>query len=306
MIKLFPVTVSYKMKPGVSRSVLIHAISRLLLCAVFFVLSDVGAETDVTQADTVSLPQAQSEDKEKGTIKPVEAGPGGGLKLESEKRAQAESLYEWHAHVLWESRYVTEGRDNLSGEGLVSVSSDFNVGEVFSVIPWLADGIGTDYREFNLSFVGGTRLTDNFLLYAGYTWLYARAQDESANDDEVSLGFVYEWTKNLSAAAVAYHSFYASGTFIETTVRYGASISQTLDYSLQAILGANDGYVIDGHDGLNHFQLRANIEYEPVKNVQLYSLVGYTRAINRDAYNYAEDETLGNFVWAGIGFIYLF
>jgi hypothetical protein len=295
------------MKITVTRSWKVPDLSKLLLCALIFVLPDVNAETDVTQDEVDTSSPEQYVDKERSdAVRPVEAGPGGGLKLESKKRGEAESLFEWHAHMLWESRYVTEGRDNLSGAGLVSISSEFNVGETISVVPWFADSPGADYREFNLSFVGGTRLTDDILLYAGYTWLYARAQDESANDDEVSLSLVYEWTENLSAAAVVYHSFNASGTFIETTVRYGASISQTVDYSLQAILGANDGYIIDGHDGLNHFQLRANVEYEPVKNVQLYALAGYTRAINRDAYNYAEDETLGNFVWGGIGFIYLF
>jgi len=282
-------------------------LSRLLLCAVFFVLPDVNAQTDITQDEAVSpLPAKSAEKKKSDAVRPVEAGPGGGLKLESKKRAESESLFKWHAHMLFESRYVTEGRDNLSGEGLVSISSDFNMGETLSIIPWLADSPGADYREFNLSFVGGRRLADDILLYAGYTWLYAREHDESANDDEISLGMVYEFTENMQAAALVYHSFYASGTFIETTIRYVHSISRAVDYSVQAILGANDGYVIDGHDGLNHFQLRANVEYNPVADIELYALAGYTRAINRDADNYADDESLGNFVWAGVGFVYLF
>jgi hypothetical protein len=279
----------------------------MLLCAVFFVLPDVYAQTGDTDEETVTPAEAQTVEKKKSeAVKPVEAGPGGGLKLETEYRTEVESQYKWHAHMLWESRYVTEGRDNLQGDGLVSISSEFNLGEAFTIIPWLADSPDTDYSEFNLSFIGGTRLTEHILLYAGYTWLYARAEAESANDDEISLGMDYDWTENLGAAAVVYHSFLTSGTFMEMTVRYGEILGQEMDYSIQAILGANDGYVIEGHDGLNHFQLRAYLNYHPVTNVEFYALAGYSQAIDKDVDNNAEDESLGNFVWGGIGFIYLF
>lgn len=52
-----------------------------------------------------------------------------------------EGTTECYADMLWESRYVSEGRDNLSGKHLISASSEFEINE-FKIIPWIADGPG--------------------------------------------------------------------------------------------------------------------------------------------------------------------
>jgi len=236
---------------------------------------------------------------------PVEVGPGGDLKLERKNRTAMESLFEWHAHALWESRYVSEGRDNLSGESLVSLSSEFIIGEA-NFIPWYAYSPGADYSELNLNFVYGVLPTEDVAVYIGYNHIRARQSGERENDNELSLGLVHKLVKHVGVAADIYHSFEADGSFLELSAKYNNALNIKFHYGVRAGLGVNAGYVTDGHTGLNHFQLRANASYHPIKQTEFYGYVGSNVAIERDADKYTADQLLDDFLWAGIGFIYLF
>lgn len=278
----------------------------LLLSAVLFVMPDVFAQA--SSADDEPDRQAGTVPDDPGKIvaaPPVQVGPGGDLTLERKQRTEMKSLFKWHTSFLGESRYVTEGRDNLSGEGLVSVSSEFIIGEA-TFLPWYAYSPGADYSELNLNFVYGMLPTEDVAIYVGYNHIRARQSGERANDNEISLDLVHKLFKQVGVAAGIYHSFDASGSFMELTVKYFDAPYKKAHYSVQAGLGVNAGYVADGHTGLNNFQLRANASYLPVVQVELYSYLGYTAAIDRDATRYAGDELLGDFFWAGVGFVYVF
>ena len=269
--------------------------SRLLLLAVVFI---------VFPAISVRA-AAVGENKKIDTAPPVEIGPGGGLELKRKRRTKIETLFEWHTYFLWESRYVTEGRDNLSGDSLVSLSSEFVIGEV-NFVPWYAYSPGADYSELNLNFVYGVLPTDDVAVYIGYNHIRASLSGDTANDNEVSLALVHKLMKHVGLAAEIYHSFEASGSFIEMSARYNDALNKKLYYGMSAGLGVNAGYVAEGHTGLNHFQLRANASYHPIIKTEFYSYLGYNAAINRDVVNYSGDESLRDFFWGGIGFIYLF
>ncbi len=238
--------------------------------------------------------------------RPVEAGPGGKIKLEPKFRTRAETLYEWHAHASWESRYVTEGRDNLSGDGIVSLSSEFVIDNL-SIIPWIADSPGTDYSEFNLNIVYGFKLNDQLDIYTGYNHIQAREAGVSSNDNELSVDLAYKIRKRLNLLASVYHSFDAEGSFMELAVSSGFPLQQKkIKLGVKAILGANAGYIADGHRGLNHMQVRLNLAYQPQDAIDLNTFVGYNLAINRDEDRYSGDELLRDFFWAGLGLAYRF
>ena len=278
-----------------------------LLIGTIIIISQNAFAQSALPVDTVNESKAIqiADNDEQLPVKEVEAGPGGNIKLERKYRTRVESLYEWHAHLLWESRYVTEGRDNLSGHSLASVSTEFSVDE-FSVIPWVADSAAADYSEFNLNVIYGSRLTEDLILYAGYNYIHARLIDDRANDNEVSLDLTYKLKKHFNALASVYHSFDARGAFMEMAVKYNNAINKKLHYGVAGTLGLNGGYVTDGHKGLNHAQLRANVAYQPSIQTEIFAYTGYNMAINRDTEKYPGDESLGYFFWGGVGFTYLF
>lgn len=100
----------------------------------------------------------------------VEIGPGGQVRRETQYRAGAEDESPIHAHVRWSSRYVSEGRDNLDGKPLASLTSDVSVGN-FTFAPWIGRGYDSAYSELNLNAIYGTQLAEDLELYAGYTHL---------------------------------------------------------------------------------------------------------------------------------------
>lgn len=259
-------------------------------------------ETVATNNDN-SLQTDTTKPADESVAQPIEAGAGGNIKLERPYRTRAESLSVWHAHILWESRYVTEGRDNLSGNGITSVSSEFAYKNL-TIIPWLASNPNSDYTELNLNIIYGVALTDNIEAYAGYNRIHGREDKVTTNDDEISLDLAFKHIKNINLLASFYHSFDSNGSFMELAARRSHAINPKLNISIKGSLGINADYVTDGHNGLNHFQLISNIAYHPDTQMELYAYAGYSMAINRDANRYIGDELLDNFLWTGIGFTY--
>ena len=278
----------------------------LLLSVVLYVLPDVSAQTGSGDNETGRELETRADGEGKiGAAPPIEIGPGGDITLERKQRTEMESLFEWHTHFLWESRYVTEGRDNLSGDNLVSVSSEFMISEA-TFLPWYAVSPGADYSELNLNLIYGILPTEDLAVYFGYNHIRARYLDKRANDNEISLDLVHRLEKSVAVAAGIYHSFDADGSFLEMAIKYFDAPYKRAHYSVQAGLGVNAGYVSEGHTGFNHFLLRANVSYLPVVQVELYAYTGYNAAINRDAIRYTGDELLGDFFWGGVGFVYVF
>jgi len=235
----------------------------------------------------------------------VEIGAGGNIRLEKPYRTNIEEEFDWHAHLLWESRYVTEGRDNLSGKGIYSVSTEFNYKDI-NIVPWVADAINTDYSEFNLNIVYGTKLLDNLELFIGYNHIQSRESGINSNDNEVSLDLAYFYDKRFQIVTNFYYSFDAQGAFAEIAFKKGYRVDNTLSINLHAILGFNSGYVIDGHNGINHGQLLSRASYVVTKEMEVYAYAGYNFAINRDSNRYVGDEFLRDFFWGGIGISYRF
>jgi len=235
----------------------------------------------------------------------VEIGSGGNIKLEKPYRTNIEEAFEWHAHVLWESRYITEGRDNLSGKGIYSASTEFNYKDI-NIVPWIANAINTNYSEFNLNIVYGQQLLDNLELFVGYSHIQARESGVNSNDNEISLDLAYFHEKRFQILTNIYYSFDAEGAFMEVAIKKGYRIGNMISVDLRTTFGFNSGYIIDGHNGINHGQLLARASYLAMKEFEVSAYAGYNAAINRDSTRYAGDELLRDFFWGGIGMSYRF
>jgi hypothetical protein len=170
----------------------------------------------------------------------------------------------------------------------------------------VAHSPGADYTEINLNLIYATALADNLAMSVGYNHIRARYQDERATDNEISFDMGYKLLKQTALFAGAYHSFDANGSFIEVGAKYFDQLVKKFHYTVAISLGANAGYITEGHNGLNNFQVHANAAYMPVLRIEFYAYASYNQAINKDVIQYAADETLGDFFWGGVGLNYLF
>jgi hypothetical protein len=259
------------------------------LCAQEYKDSDPGLSTPIDQTK----------------VSPAEVGVGGGIRLENPYQLEAEDRHPVHMHFLWESRYVSEGRDNLAGDGLTSAFSDVSIGN-FTFAPWLAYGYESDYTELNLNFIYGLKLADQLEIYAGYTHLRSRLENVDARDNELFADLVYKPTRQFDVLVNCYHSFETSGFFWKFALKREQILNDKAILTMRSILGVNEGYVAEGHDGLNNFQLRLNLAYYPISRIEIVPYVAYNFAIDSEPERHIDDATLRDFFWGGIGVIYHF
>ena len=212
-------------------------------------------------------------------------------KLHAHKDANA------HVHAGWESRYFSEGRDALDGKSLWSGSVELGY-DHFSGGVWYGRSSNHQYDEWQYNLALSQEL-ESLSFYVGYTHLVFAKDNES--DDEWSAGISYtDLPMGLETSFDAYYSMDATGTFMEWATGKEFNPVDELTLSLSGVLGWNENYVGDGHDGLNFFCFRTGAEKVLAENISLVGHGAYSWAVNRDL-SLAGDQLLKDFFHLGLG-----
>lgn len=197
--------------------------------------------------------------------------------------------------AMWDSKYVSEGRDNLEDGGLGSVALEWNKhfekGGEFIFAGWYAEGTSVDYSELNLGVAYGWSL-EKIDIAVGYTWLDFAEDDES--DREISLELGTALYDDIEFGAVFTYSTEAEGTFIELFVSKSYE-NDKLSWSPYLLLGINEGYVADEHDGLNNLQMGVEVSTPISDHLELGGYVAYTIGLDEEP-----GESLDDIFWVGI------
>jgi hypothetical protein len=197
----------------------------------------------------------------------------------------------------WESRYVSEGRDNLDKDSLAGTTVEASWRGT-SLGFWYAASPQTDYHELNLIAAYGY-VWEGFEAKVSYTHL--RFFSDKAYDNEVGAGLAYtELPLHFSAGIEGYYSFEAEGAFVETVLGSEIELHERLTLTPSAILGFNQGYIPDGHDGPNHATLMIEARTPLFKGLELAAYAAYTWGISSDAARHPGDEMLKNFPYFGV------
>ena len=113
-----------------------------------------------------------------------------------------------------------------------------------------------DELQYSLSL---TQQKNDWSFYAGYTHLVFTKDNQS--DDEWSFGLAYEKLPfSLGTSVDGTYSMDAEGTFYEWSTYREFSITDQSALLVSGLLGLNDGYVSDGHDGANFYALSVGVE----------------------------------------------
>ncbi len=203
----------------------------------------------------------------------------------------------------WDNLYVSEGRDNLDGGALHTTVIEAHLG-FFQLTVENLWGYDSDYNELNL-IPALVFKNKEFTFYASYTRRQLTEQGEF--DNEIGSGISYSGLPGkLDVGFEWYHSFIADGGFFELSLTREFDLSDRLVLEPVLVMGINNNYITDGHNGLNHVALQLNSYYELTENFGVHGRVTYNHAINRDAIANPGDVLLKNFVWGGIGLEYFF
>ena len=205
-------------------------------------------------------------------------------------------------HAGWDSHYFSEGRDALDGDSLLAGSVELGW-ECLAGGVWYGNSPDQSYDEVQLS-LALTHGVGDLEFYGGYTHL--RFPFEDAHDNEIGGGAVWSnLPAELELGADASYSFDASGWFAEISASRAFPLTGRLRIVCAGVLGFNQGYVADGHDGANHVAAHLGLEYVVSESLTILAHTAYSWAIDRDR-TLPGDEQLVDFLHGGGGLQWAF
>lgn len=189
-----------------------------------------------------------------------------------------------------------EGRDNLDGESLVETAFEAS-GGMLAVGVTYASSPGVDCRELSAT---ATCTAELGVVDAFASFTHLRFLTDEEYDNELGAGFSTEaLPAGLSACLEGCFSFEAEGAFIEASIAREFEAG-CFNLAPSLALGWNEGYVADGHDGVNHFASTLEISVPLRDGLDLALAAGGSWAVNADPERYADDVNLKNLGWFGL------
>lgn len=213
------------------------------------------------------------------------------------KDTQASDKIEVQAYLGWESRYLSEGRDELDGDSLYVSSFELSWKNLVGGI-WYGSSPDQNYDELELS-LALTHSIGDFEFYVGYS--HIRFPFENEHEDELATGLVWSGLSNgIELSADITYSFETDGFFLEFSAGREFEITDQLSLSIAVPFAINQGFVDDGHEGANNIAIQMGLEYALSKSLSLTAHTTYSWALDRDS-SLPGDEQLIDFFHGGIG-----
>lgn len=192
--------------------------------------------------------------------------------------------------VLYDSRYITEGRNNLDDGGLSSIQLVFSALDNLSAGVWYAEANSTDYDESNFFAEYGFQL----LSLDAYVGLNHLRFSGGSHDNELGLGIATgEWPFRVALDYV--YGAESNGSFIELSVSKDYRLAEDLSISPYLMMALDYGYATELHDGENNYQLGVEVSKALAKGMSLSGYLAHSLS--------AEDVELdggGDQTWAGL------
>ncbi|MFM7180526.1 MAG: hypothetical protein ACKO2G_03555 [Verrucomicrobiales bacterium] len=199
---------------------------------------------------------------------------------------------EGHAHLGWESRYFSEGRDNLDGDSLLVGSFEMGWKHLTGGV-WYGYSPDQRYDELQLALSLSQSIGD-FEFYGGYTHL--RFPFDGAHDNELGAGITWSGLPlDVELSADIYYSFDAEGFFAEISANREFYITDNLSLNVSVPFGINQGYVADGHDGANHIAISAGLEFALTDSISVTAHTAYSWALSRAATSPGDEQLIDFF-----------
>ena len=195
-----------------------------------------------------------------------------------------------------DSKYISEGRDTLNGEGLLSVLLMAEISGGLSAGVWHADGINTDYSETKFSLIYQAEF-DILELEVGYTRLRF---DQDPGDNEFNVAAISN-SLMLELSANVVYATQTGGAFVETQIQKEFEFAKHMTLSPYLMLNLDYGFASDTHNGINNYQLGLEYRARLVGSAEISAYVAHSFA--------GKDVKLdggGNQSWAGLAMTWVF
>lgn len=212
-------------------------------------------------------------------------------------QVESDSVIAAAISVAWDSRYVSEGRDNLDGDSLFGTAVELGW-RGFTLGAWYGFSPDGPYDEFNAFLEYGFKLGE-FECYLGYNHL--QFTSAGTHDNEVGAGIAYTgFDCGIVPAVDWYFSFDAGGSIIEFSLVREFEVVPWLVLEPAVVFGINEGYVSDGHDGANQIAATLSATVPVSDNVELGAYLSYNWELRSNAVAHPDDALLKDFFYGGV------
>ncbi|MEM6911144.1 MAG: hypothetical protein AAF555_06125 [Verrucomicrobiota bacterium] len=195
------------------------------------------------------------------------------------------------------SHYVLEGRDLLEGDGLVSVTGSASLGKAALEL-WLGQSPSQHYQELN-AILSSTFDWGPLALTPSFNHL--RFAPGESFDNELGLGTTLLLPHALELSVDVYYGVQSEGYFMVGSLLRPWPVHDCLTLIPQIELGGNQGFVSDGHDGLNHLSCSLTAEIALNEHCFVYASIAHTWGIDSQPLHHPGDASLRDFAYASIG-----
>ncbi|MCH1919678.1 hypothetical protein L9G15_09555 [Shewanella sp. A3A] len=205
-------------------------------------------------------------------------------------------------YVDWESKYISEGRNNLPSGGVIWSGIDYQNG---SVLLFERQGVASseNYVEFNGG-IGYQLQFDDWQLIGSYTRLEFFG-DERCYDNELAAALEYQAWQWLTPSLVYTHATAANGGFLEFTLAGHWPLNDSLELSPYVTQGWDFGFATADYDGRNNLQFGLIGELQ--LNPQLALSLHLSRSIaQQDIKHEQGDQCQTQQTFGGVMFSYQF
>jgi hypothetical protein len=201
--------------------------------------------------------------------------------------------------IGYDSRYVSEGRNQLSAGGIYWINGSHEVNENISL--GIAYGLASDsqvnYDELNL-IIGYSNSVEGFDYFIGYTRLEFLEDNES--DDEISFAIEHTETDLLTPFANLVYSVEVDGYFIDIGAKKDFELSDKLSITPHMLMAFDFGYASAEKGGSNHAAIGASLAYSLSKHFVINGILEQTFGRN----TIKKEVDKANQFWSGIHFTY--
>lgn len=205
-------------------------------------------------------------------------------------------------YVDGESKYISEGRNNLPSGGIVWSGIDYQNG---SLLLFERQGVATneDYIEFNGG-IGYQLQLDDWQLIGTYTRLEFFG-DERCHDNELAASIEYQAIEWLTPTLVYTHATEANGGFLEFTLTGHWPLSDMVELSPYVTQGWDFGFATAAYNGRNNLQFGVISELQ--LSPQLAMALHLSRSIaQQDIKHEQGDQCQTQETFGGVMFSYQF
>lgn len=167
--------------------------------------------------------------------------------------------------VGWDSKYVSQGRNNLAEGGIYWMNASVQYGNL-TTYALVGRGDSQAYTEWNIGLEYALNLSEHLEANLGYQRIEGYS-DSRCQDNELFAELAYTAAPWLVPSVSYVYSTEAAGYFVELSLHSYWQLTEQFTLSPYVTQGLDFKYRTEEHNGKNHLQFGLEASYNLAENI---------------------------------------